>query len=76
MRVWHMMEKVSWAKHKTNEEVLCKVEEERPLAATSRDRQGEWIGRILRADSLLRTIKKGKLEGKRTRGRPRQMLLD
>jgi len=31
----------------------------------------KWIGHMLRGDSLLRTIIKGKMEGKKTRGRPR-----
>jgi len=31
---------------------------------------------IMRGDSLLRTINKGRMEGKKKRGRPRMMLLD
>jgi len=34
------------------------------------------LGHILRGDSLLRIIIEGRMEGKKTRGRPRTMLLD
>src|ERR1700733_11833906 len=39
-------------------------------------RQKNWIGHLLRGDSLQRDIMEGRLEGKRSRGRPRQKLLD
>jgi hypothetical protein len=35
-----------------------------------------WFVHALRGESLLRTGKNGKIEGKGTRGRSRQMLLD
>jgi hypothetical protein len=62
--------------HITNEEVLKIVGEERSMLNTIRERQRRWIGHVLRGDSLLRTIIEGKMEGKRTPGRPRQMMLD
>jgi Reverse transcriptase (RNA-dependent DNA polymerase) len=76
MWTWRRMEKISWMEHITNEEVLGSVEEERSLIHTIRVRQRKWIGHTLRGDSLLRTIIEGKMKGKRSRGRPRQMLLD
>jgi len=75
MWIWRRMEKVSWTEHMTNEEVLQRVEEKRSLITTLRERQKNWIGHILRGDSLLREIIEGRMEGKRTRGRPRQMML-
>jgi hypothetical protein len=62
--------------HVTNEEVLRRVGEKRSLIRKIRGRQRRWIGHMLRGDSILRRILEGKMEGKRTRGRPRQMLLD
>ena len=76
MWIWRRMERVSWREHTTNEEVLRRVGENRSLIRTIRERQRRWIGHTLRGDSMLRTILEGKMEGKRTRGRPRQMLLD
>ena len=76
MWIWRRMERISWMEHITNEEVLRRVGEKRALIRTIRERQRRWIGHTLRGDSILRTILEGKMEGKRTRGRPRQMLLD
>src|ERR1043165_1859263 len=64
MWIWRRMEKVSWTEHVTNEEVLQRVEEKRSLITTLRERQKNWIGHILRGDSLLRDIIEGKMEGK------------
>ena len=41
-----------------------------------RTRQKNWIGHILRGNSLQREIMEGRMEGKRGRGRPRQKLMD
>ena len=76
MWIWRRMERISWMEHITNEEVLKRVGEKRALIRTIRERQRRWIGHTLRGDSILRTMMEGKMEGKRTRGRPRQMLLD
>lgn len=45
--VWRRLEKVCWAEHRTNEEVVYGVEEKRSLVATIRERWRMWIGRIL-----------------------------
>src|SRR5678816_2627402 len=75
MWIWRRMEKVSWTKHITNDEVLQMVDEKRSLITTIRERQKNWVGHILRGDSLLKEIIEGRMEGKRGRGRPRQMML-
>src|SRR6218665_3389505 len=49
---------------------------ERSLISTIRARQRNWMGHLLRGDSLQREIMEGRMEGKRGRGRPRQKLLD
>lgn len=76
MWIWRRMEKISWTEHKTNEEVLEGIGEERTLLKIIRERQKKWIGHTLRGDNLVKTVIEGKMEGKRTRGRPRQMMLD
>lgn len=58
------------------EEVLAVIGEERTLIYTVRKRQRKWIGNMLRRDPLLRMVVKGKMDGKKTRGRRRQMMLD
>src|SRR3984885_8773904 len=75
MWTWRKMEKISWKERKTNEEVLEMIDKERKLMKTIRERQRKWIGHTLRGESLLRVVIEGKLEGKSTRGSPRQMTL-
>jgi hypothetical protein len=76
MWTWRRMEKVKWQDMVTNEEVLRRVNEERSPVATIRKRQKQWIGHILRHDSLLRDLIEGRMKGKKYRGRPRIMMLD
>ena len=76
MWIWRRMERISWMERITNNEVLRMVEEERSLVATIKTRQRKWIGHILRGNSLLRDIIEGRMEGRKRRGRPRQMLLN
>ena len=76
MWIWRRMERVSWVERRTNEEILKMVEEQRSLIGTIRGQQKKWIGHILRSDTLLKDIIEGRMEGKKTRGRPRTMLLD
>jgi len=66
MWIWRRMERIGWTEHKTNEKVLKKVEEKRSLMDI-RTRQKNWIGHILRGNSLQREIMEGRMEGKRGR---------
>jgi len=76
MWISRRMERISWTEQRTNEEVLKKVEEIRSLMDVIRTRQKNWIGHILRGNSLQREIMEGRMEGKRGTGRPRQKLMD
>ena len=65
---------MNWTEH--TEEVLAMIEEERVIIRTIRKRQRKWIGIIGHmhtGDSLPRTVIEGKMEGTKTRGRPRQL---
>jgi hypothetical protein len=62
MWLWRRIMKVKWIEHKTNEEVLEKVKEQRMLIKTIRERQKNWVGHVLRSDSLLRNIWEGIME--------------
>src|SRR6218665_1469004 len=48
MWIWRRTERISWTEHRTNEEILKKVEENRSLMDKIRTRQKNWIGPILR----------------------------
>ena len=51
-------------------------DESRYLMKSLRKRQKNWIGHVLRHDSLLQKVIEGRFQGKKTPGRPRTMLLD
>jgi hypothetical protein len=63
MWCWRRMEKISWTDRMTNEEVLHRVKEEWNILHTIKRRKSNWIGHILRRNSLLKHVIEGKLEG-------------
>ena len=76
MWVWRRMLKVSWKDKKTNEEILVSVREERCVVQAATKRKKNWIGYVLRGDSLLKLVLEGRMEGKKGRGRPRLGMID
>ena len=74
------MEKISWADHVRNGEVLLRVNEQRNILHEIRKRKANWIGHILRRNCLLQQVTEGKIKGQievtRRRGRRRKKLLD
>ena len=46
MWCWRRMEKISWADHVRNEEVLLRVKEQRNILHEIRKRKANWIGHI------------------------------
>ena len=53
MWCWRRMEKISWADHVRNEEVLLRVNEQRNILHEIIKRKANWIGHILRRNCLL-----------------------
>ena len=47
------------------------VDESRSWMESLRKRQKNWIGYVLRHDSLLQKVIEGRFQGKKTPGRPR-----
>src|SRR6218665_2059372 len=76
MWIWRRMERISWTEHMSNEEVLTLVGGERSLISRIRARQRNWMGHLLRGDSLQREIMEGRMGGGGGRGRARKKLLD
>ena len=76
MWFWRRMERISWTERRTNEDVLILVQEERSIMKIIKKRQKTWIGHILRHNNLLRDVIEGRMDGKRSRGRKRIMMLD
>jgi len=64
------MEKIIWAEHVRNEEVLLRVEEQRNILHEINERKANWIGHILRRNCLLQRFIEGKIkEGIEVTGR-------
>ena len=76
MLIWRRMERISWVDKISNVEVPVKVEEDRQIMKIIQQRQHHWIGHILRHQSLLLDIIKGRMKGRPTRGRRRLQMLD
>jgi len=70
------MEKVSWRDMKTNEEVLQMVQEEKSLMDVIWKMKKNWIGDILRGESLLKEVIEGRMVWKGPRGRKRLGMLN
>jgi len=75
MWCWRRMEKISWADHVRNEEVLLRVNEQRNILHEIRERKAKWIGHILRRNCLLKQVIEGKMkeEMEVTRRRARRL---
>ena len=50
MWCWRRMEKIIWADHVRNEEVLLRVKEQRNILHEIRKRKANWIGHIFLPD--------------------------
>jgi len=68
--------KISWTEHRSNQEVLDMVDENSSLTNTIRQRQKNWLGHVLRSESLLCAVLEGRMEGTRTRGRQSATMID
>lgn len=65
-----MMLKISWRDRTTNEDVLERVLERRPLWKSMKKKQNEWIGHILRHCGSLGLILERIVDGKNYKERP------
>uniref|UniRef100_A0A8D8X732 Uncharacterized protein n=1 Tax=Cacopsylla melanoneura TaxID=428564 RepID=A0A8D8X732_9HEMI len=78
MYLYRRILKISWMQKITNVEVLNRMQKEKELLQTIKERKIQYLGHILRGEkyALLQLIFQGNIEGKRSRGRPRKMWMD
>jgi len=78
MWIWRRLMEISWTwtEHRSNQEVVGMVDENRSLMNTIRQRPNNWLGHVLRSESLLRTVLEGRMEGVRTRWRQSDTMID
>ena len=63
--------RISWTEHITNEEVLRRMGARRKLMNNIRKRQLQFLGHVMRKEGLENLTLTGKINGTRSRGRPR-----
>ncbi|GFO19823.1 eukaryotic translation initiation factor 3 subunit f [Plakobranchus ocellatus] len=68
--------RIPWAAKKTNERVLNEANKRRSLVRTIRKRQATYLGHVMRRGKLEHLVTTGKFEGKRSRGRQREKIVD
>ena len=75
MEMWCMrrLGNVKWSDRVTNESVLEKLHTKRQLQNSIQKRKMKYFGHVKRRGNILTTALEGKIEGKRPRGRPRNM---
>jgi hypothetical protein len=73
MWCYRRMLKIPWVDRVSNKEVLKRAQEKRVLWNNIVQRRDRLIGHLLRHEGLLKTVIEGTVEGKRCRGRPRQI---
>ena len=75
MEMWCMrrLGNVKWSDRVTNESVLEKLHTKRQLLNSIQKRKMKYFGHVKRRGNILTTALEGKIEGKRPRGRPRNM---
>lgn len=71
MWVYRRILKIPWTDHVPNIEVLRRMNLDRQLLKTVKNRKISYLGHLMRNDKykFIQTILKGKIEGKRARGR-------
>ena len=70
------MLRIPWTARVTNDDCLKQANETRTLYTTIRQRQTAFLGHVMRREALENIVTTGKIEGKRGRGRPREVMLD
>ena len=69
------MLRISWTRHISNEEILQISKTERTIWKDIRERQRKFKGHVIRREESEQIVMTGKIQGKKTRGRQRQMML-
>ncbi|GFN88761.1 UDP-glucuronosyltransferase 2a1-like [Plakobranchus ocellatus] len=70
------MLRIPWTAKKTNERVLNEANKRRSLIRIIRKRQATFLGHVMRRGKLEHLVTTGKFEGKRSRGRQREKIMD
>ena len=70
------MLRISWTTKKSNATELREADTTRSLINRIRKRQATFFGHVMRREKLEHLVKTGMIEGKRSRGKQREKMLD
>ena len=76
MWVYRKMMKISWVQKISNEDVMNMVQAKEYIIPAIKKRKLSFFGHMIRRDNIHRLLLEGKVEGKRSRGRPRAEWMD
>ena len=71
MWVYHRVLKISWTEKITKEEVLRRMGTGREIVRQFKTRKLQYLGHLMRHNTSQIQLIEGKIEGRRSRGRPR-----
>ena len=74
--MWNIHIIIPWTAKKSNREVLQQANTKRELMKPLKKRQLKFMGHVIRKNNIKLLSITGKIEGKRSRGRQRHMLID
>ena len=70
------MLRIPWVAKKSNEKVLKEAHTKRSLMNKIRKRQATFFGHVMRKEKMEHIVTTGMMEGKKSRGRQREKMLD
>ena len=74
---WRRLLRVPWTARRSNQSILKEISPEYSLEGLMLKLKLQYFGRLMqRADSFVKTLMQGKIEGKRRRGQQRMRWLD
>ena len=77
LQCWRRLLRVPWTTRKSNQSILKEINPEYSIEGLMLKLKLQYIGHLMqRANSLEKTLMRGKIEGRRRRGQQRMKLLD
>ncbi|GFR61752.1 endonuclease-reverse transcriptase [Elysia marginata] len=73
---WQIRIEAEKTEKKSNETALIEANSRRALIKTIRKRQATFLGHVMQREKLELLIRTGKLDGKRSRGKQREKMMD
>jgi len=76
MTAYRRMMRISWTEHRTNQSILDELSPSHRFLTTIQRRKLKYFGHVVRAENLSTDILHGRINGNRSRGRPKRRWSD